>query len=324
MAHIQLFLRTFYREIMQLFTIGLLALDEDGTPKRDESGTLIETYTNDDIMSFARAWTGFQRHDPRGNYEDDNTGGSRNRLDPVYIDERWRDRFPKSDLTGGYIGDTYPLCVDVPDKMFLRPGAKYRLLGADAMPELMVDHPNLRYGELYNIKRMVLDPAGDLFAALNDGSGTFNPIVELTSHLACTAGTAECVVDTVRVVQVQSSPDVFYEFVPPPCVHQAFYEGGKQISRRLRREEGIMCADPRLAAASEACCDKDIDKSVQDASRLFEYHGERMTYASAEQRCLAKSMNLPASLLDDSKGNYPWNEPPPAGTYGHCQGDCDR
>ena len=51
----------FAREIMQLFTIGLLALDEDGTPKRDESGALIETYTNDDILTFARMWTGFDR-----------------------------------------------------------------------------------------------------------------------------------------------------------------------------------------------------------------------------------------------------------------------
>ena len=309
----------FAREIMQLFSIGLLALNEDGTPKRDEYGTLIETYTNEDIMSFARAWTGFQRHDPRGNYEDDTTGGSRNRLDPLYIDERWRDRFPKSDLTGGYIGDFYPLCVDVPEKMFLRPGAKYRLLGADPMPELMVDHPNLRYGELYNIKRMVLDPTGDLFAALNDGSGNFSPIVELTSHLSCTSGTAECVVDTVRVVQVQSNPDVFYEYVPPPCVHQAFYEGGKQIARRYRDWEGVMCADPKLAAASEACCDQAIERSVEEALRAYEYHGERMTYASAEQRCLAKSMNLPVIPLDDSRGNDN-----PEGVYGHCQGDCDK
>jgi hypothetical protein len=312
----------FAREIMQLFTIGLLALDENGTPKRDEYGTLIETYTNDDIMSFARAWTGFQRHDPRGNYEDDNTGGSRNRLDPLYIDERWRDRFPKSDLTGGYIGDTYPLCVDVPDKMFLRPGATYRLLGADPMPELMVDHPDLRYGNLYNVKRMVLDPTGDLFAALNDGSGTFSPLIELSSHLSCTSGTAECIVDTVRVVQVQSNPDVFYEYVPPPCVHQAFYEGGKQIARRYRDWEGVMCADPRLAAASEACCDQSIEKSVENAFRVFEYHGERMKYASAEQRCLAKGASLPVIPLEDIGDSLDTIHGP--GWYQRCQGDCDR
>lgn len=320
---------SFHREIMQLFTIGLIALDEDGTQQRDENGTLIETYSNEDIMSFSRAWTGFQRHDPRGNYEDDNTSGSRNRLDPMYIDGRWRDRFAKSDLTGGYIGDTYPLCVDVPGKMFLRPGAKYRLLGADPLPEGMVDHPDLRYGDIYDIKRMVLDPAGDLFAALNDGSGNFRPIVELTSHLNCTAGTAECVVDTVRVVQVQSNDpddpnvsDVFYEYVPPPCVHQAFYEGAKQIARRYRDWEGIMCADPRLAAASEACCDQNIERSVEDALRAYEYHGERMTYASAEQRCLAKHrLNLAEIELDSSPGNFNHgNENDSPSPIGNCQG----
>ena len=80
-----------------------------------------------------------------------------------------------------------------------------------------------------------------------------------------------------------------------------------------------MCADPRLAAASEACCDKDIEKSVENALRAYEYHGERMTYASAEQRCLAKSMNLPVIPLDDTVGDNKG-----ADQYGHCQGDCDK
>jgi len=27
------------------------------------------------------------------------------------IQSGWRDKFPKTDMTGGYIGDGYPLCV---------------------------------------------------------------------------------------------------------------------------------------------------------------------------------------------------------------------
>ena len=48
----------FAREIMQLFTIGLWELNDDGTLQMDASGDLIMTYTNDDILTLSRAWTG--------------------------------------------------------------------------------------------------------------------------------------------------------------------------------------------------------------------------------------------------------------------------
>lgn len=46
------------REIMQLFTIGLVELNMDGTEKTDANGNAIETYTNDDITGLARVFTG--------------------------------------------------------------------------------------------------------------------------------------------------------------------------------------------------------------------------------------------------------------------------
>ncbi|NJM32533.1 MAG: DUF1800 domain-containing protein [Limnobacter sp.] len=49
----------FAREIMQLFTIGLVELNQDGTPRRDANGREIETYTQEDIASFARVFTGW-------------------------------------------------------------------------------------------------------------------------------------------------------------------------------------------------------------------------------------------------------------------------
>ena len=83
-----------------------------------------------------------------------------------------------------------------------------------------------------------------------------------------------------------------------------------------------MCADPRLAAASEACCDQNIERSVEDALRAYEYHGERMTYASAEQRCLAKHrLNLAEIELDSSPGNFNHgNENDSPSPIGNCQG----
>ena len=46
------------REIMQLFSIGLHELHQDGRPKLDENGNLIPTYDNDTIQNFARVFTG--------------------------------------------------------------------------------------------------------------------------------------------------------------------------------------------------------------------------------------------------------------------------
>lgn len=45
------------RELMQLFSIGLVQLDESGRP-RQENGQTIETYDNDDVAGLARVFTG--------------------------------------------------------------------------------------------------------------------------------------------------------------------------------------------------------------------------------------------------------------------------
>ncbi len=47
------------REAMQLFTIGLNLLNQDGTPQLDSSGNLIPTYTQAQVQAFARAYTGW-------------------------------------------------------------------------------------------------------------------------------------------------------------------------------------------------------------------------------------------------------------------------
>ena len=46
---------------MQLFTIGLWQLNEDGTFKYDSNGELIPTYTNENITEFAKVFTGLDR-----------------------------------------------------------------------------------------------------------------------------------------------------------------------------------------------------------------------------------------------------------------------
>lgn len=49
----------FAREIMQLFTIGLYKLNNDGTLWLDEGGEPVETYTNEDVTNLARVFTGY-------------------------------------------------------------------------------------------------------------------------------------------------------------------------------------------------------------------------------------------------------------------------
>jgi uncharacterized protein (DUF1800 family) len=47
------------RELLQLFTIGLDELNPDGTPKLDANGNRIPTYTEDQVVAFAKAFTGW-------------------------------------------------------------------------------------------------------------------------------------------------------------------------------------------------------------------------------------------------------------------------
>ncbi len=53
------------REILQLFSIGLVELNPDGTPRLDGQGNPIETYTNDDVVGLARVFTGLSYKGPQ-------------------------------------------------------------------------------------------------------------------------------------------------------------------------------------------------------------------------------------------------------------------
>jgi uncharacterized protein (DUF1800 family) len=50
--------QNYAREIMQLFTIGLVQLNQNGTPMLDQNGNQIPTYTNDDVAELAKVFTG--------------------------------------------------------------------------------------------------------------------------------------------------------------------------------------------------------------------------------------------------------------------------
>lgn len=92
------------RELMQLFTIGLVELRTDGNRIFGDDGLEIATYTNEDIVDFARIWTGFDYQQPRANIQARDGPGTANIVDPMQIKAIWRDKFPKANLYDGFIG----------------------------------------------------------------------------------------------------------------------------------------------------------------------------------------------------------------------------
>ncbi len=86
------------REVMQLFTIGLWELNEDGTRKLDSNGEAIPTYDNDDIFEFAKVFTGMRRplNRPNTNIEE----LSNNYVDPMRV-SAWMHDFSAKELLDG-------------------------------------------------------------------------------------------------------------------------------------------------------------------------------------------------------------------------------
>jgi uncharacterized protein (DUF1501 family) len=264
------------RELMQLFTIGLFELKMDGTPVLDINGT-IQTYNSDDILSFAKVWTAFRKNSKRANAE---TIGNDNRYDPLRLEADRRDRFPKTDLAKGYIGDYYPLCIDLPAKAYLSIGARYRLLGSSPLPELKKQKwtatPATEYFKLQSASSLY----NKLCNPLQTGACSYPSVVILDNNLACNG--LECSIDTVQVVQVGS---VFYEYIRAPCVEQPFFMNGTKISGRWRDSTPI-CTNPLLPVASEACCFKNVTESwKKDAVPACLITGEVMTQNTAQSRC---------------------------------------
>ena len=133
--------------------------------------------------------------------------------------------FPKTDLNGNFIGDTYPLCTDFPDQHFLMKGAKFRLMGdssgepkhfdrPDASPRLT---PSQSDSELFD-QLCAADNAGTCqFAA--EVTRALSPVfvsnsfrlpgdwqVVLSENLNCDGD--ECEVDTLSVVKMVNGDQV--------------------------------------------------------------------------------------------------------------------
>jgi uncharacterized protein (DUF1800 family) len=110
------------REVMQLFTIGLFQLNNDGTRKLDSSGQPIETYTNSDVTNLARVFTGYD-WDFTGNVRTPDVGDPNRMINsvgyvlkPMTLDptkwERPSTTSQHSTLEASFLGTTIPANTD--------------------------------------------------------------------------------------------------------------------------------------------------------------------------------------------------------------------
>ena len=85
------------REIMQLFSIGLVELNMDGTPRLDSNGNLIETYNTEDITNVARVFTGLNYNSPAfgGGFREDGDSPGQFMVTPMRVFGSHHDFEPK-------------------------------------------------------------------------------------------------------------------------------------------------------------------------------------------------------------------------------------
>eukprot|EP00931_Biecheleriopsis_adriatica_P014766 TRINITY_DN1167_c0_g1_i6.p1 TRINITY_DN1167_c0_g1~~TRINITY_DN1167_c0_g1_i6.p1 ORF type:complete len:1841 (-),score=350.18 TRINITY_DN1167_c0_g1_i6:148-5670(-) len=215
------------REVMQLFTIGIEKLHTNGSIQKDAQGEDVSTYDTEDIMNFARVFTGFKEQSRRGNIEDTSRRRSANLIDPLYIQWFKHDVHPKPDLDGGFLGDGYPVCDESRPELFLSQGSKYKFLTyyytGGSVLELN------QSSALYQ-----------LLCAEGDNGCTFPAAVTLEQSLQCTGN--ECGAVGVTVVKVH---DMYYSHSPPACVHHYLqaWKGSNSSIFYMKGAKGTSCTD---------------------------------------------------------------------------------
>ena len=114
----------------------------------------------------------------------------------------------------------------------------------------------------------------------------FSPQVHISSNLACDQN--ECNLDTVRVIQVQVDPPVYYEYLKPAYVEFAS-ENSNKLNNIVDDKENAMCLNKKIEdAAMHVCC----TTGTRYATSKCNYSMERVSYKSNEGRSPADNGNL--------------------------------
>jgi hypothetical protein len=294
------------REIMQLFSIGLWQLNMDGTQKLDARGEPLPTYDNTHIVSFSKAWTGFDLQPWRSNLESPNGHSSSNFIDPMLIHARpgqttpdsessRRDLFPKWNLYEGHLGDAYPLCADFGERPFLRREARYSYLGTNPTPRLQYvstgvsGTPILILNSSTSALYHRLCHAGDMSAHVGSGCDFTNDVL-LDANLPCDS--LECDVETAVVVELlDGERTVYFEFLHPACTVLTFTQGETQRLMKGRTcglcTPTFACNVPQQPAGGTVCCDSPTSSPTWPGPASCVHPKEAVAFPAAEARCAA-------------------------------------
>jgi len=270
------------REIMQLFSMGLYEMNHDGTYKFDANGNLIATYDNRQIQTNARVFTGYRQEQMRSNLATPERG---NLVDPMDFLVTKHDKQPKMAPSGGYLGDGYPVCSDLPDRLFLKKGAEYQLAGFEstfgsAFDDITKNRPHFTPTPRSALYQALCSPA------VKDGPCTFPQHVTLDESLECDG--IECAAETivnVKIVDPTDNTTMYYHYLSTSCVKMYLFNDGKVV----RNQYVVQCADPtNRGITGVACC------SNETKSEVVSYNGseclfvaESMSFATAQARCAA-------------------------------------
>jgi len=192
-----------------------------------------------------------------------------------------------------YVGDGYPLCADLPEQQFLKKGAIYRILGAKSNPDFA---PEGNWVKGKSPARLSLDTASSALASAicntnSDGECDGKNVVILPADVACYG--IEC--DILEVRSVEVAPGLWYEYIRPPCVNQAFYDNAKSLYRINKKDGQNLCGNPSQLDATTVCCDPNDSKGrISKRPELFST--ERVSFEKAEQRCAAEGLPVCSSM----------------------------
>lgn len=152
------------REIMQLFSIGLDRLNQDGTPMLDASGNRIPTYTQETINNFTKVFTGWRLCSTPANCQN-GVSGTRNFIDPLELVPANHDQTAKT-------------LLEYPGAHYLIPAGQTAEQDLDAAIINISNHPNVApFISKILIQQMVTSnptPAyvkrvADVFSGVSDG-----------------------------------------------------------------------------------------------------------------------------------------------------------
>ena len=147
------------REVMQLFSIGLYELNNNGTRKKDTNGNFIPTYDNTDISEFAKIFTGlggkdwsrkYYAHPNNSETEPYDFGINIHNTDlsqPMKMYEEWHQQGPKYLLNGKVVpaGQTGMQDInDAIDNLFYHPNVG-PFIGRLLIQRLVKSNPSPEY-----------------------------------------------------------------------------------------------------------------------------------------------------------------------------------